>query len=309
MLKNVSKPLLVFLLSLFGFQYMEGQILLDEEPTRLYYNRTARVKNPKDWKNFRDVFHYDHFLLGKNRISGNISYNWQRVLIDDGRRIHTNYRHAIGIFTRIRFFEEFSFNTNFQIPLNSVANVRWISDFTYSVGRYNWRAKRFNFGYENYINNKYSDSWRTIGNKFLEGYYFVSYNLFSEKLDRAVTFDSSGSLRFTFFSRYAINYRDEFDITHGGILDGKPTFGAAFRYTFFRNIYVESAVYFYVSPAKKQPWDPDYSYGFGYFNWRSFRISLTYGNWAVNRFPWNSKYYPKYGFLDGNFRFIVNYIW
>ncbi|MFL5752299.1 MAG: hypothetical protein ACJ76F_02745, partial [Bacteroidia bacterium] len=61
--------------------------------------------------------------------------------------------------------------------------------------------------------------------------------------------------------------------------------------------------------TKKLPWDPDYSYGFGYFDWRNFRISLTYGNWAINRLPWNRNYYPHYGFWDGNFRIVGNWIW
>jgi hypothetical protein len=76
-------------------------------------------------------------------------------------------------------------------------------------------------------------------------------------------------------------------------------------------MYVESAVYYYPEEKlKKAPWDPDYSYGFGYFDWRSFRLSVTYGNWAVNRFPWNEQTdYPHYGFLDGNFRIIANWIW
>jgi hypothetical protein len=57
------------------------------------------------------------------------------------------------------------------------------------------------------------------------------------------------------------------------------------------------------------PWDPDYTYGFGYFDWRSFRLSLTYGNWAINRWPGRKKVFEEYGFLDGQFRVIANWIW
>jgi hypothetical protein len=73
---------------------------------------------------------------------------------------------------------------------------------------------------------------------------------------------------------------------------------------------VEGAVYYYFSPMFTQlPWDPDYSYGFGYFDWRSFRVSLTYGNWAINRFGGKNKLYPTYNFLDGQFKVMVNWIW
>lgn len=262
-------------------------------------------------KDMRDVFHYDKFLLGRNRISGNISYNTGRVLVDDGKEIHEEYRNAIGFFTRIRFLEEFSVNTTFFKDFNPRAATRWISDFNYSIGRYNWRSKKLNFGYENYINNKYTDDLKTLGHKFLEGYYFLSYNYsLPDKMLQRIKADNSTNLKFTGFARYAIKYRDENEITHGGLFSGKPTFGLAFRYTILWNLYVESAVYFYAKPSiHKQPWDPDYSYGFGYFDWRSFRCSVTYGNWAINRFPWNETAYPRYGFIDGNFRFVVNYIW
>lgn len=290
---------------------VSGQIVVDEPPRRLYYERTMRVKKFKDMKDMRDVFHYDNLLLGKNRISGNISYNTCRVMVDDGERVHNEYRSAIGIFTRIRFFEEFSYNSTFYKDFNPLAATRWISDYSYSIGRYNWRPKKFNYGYENYINNKYSDSYKTFSKKFMEGYYFVSYshNL-SDSLTKKIRLDSTTNVKLIYFTRYSIRYRDENEVVHGSLFNGKPTMGAAIRATLFLNIYIESAVYFYFNPAvQKQPWDPDFTYGFGYFDWRSFRCSVTYGNWAVNRFPWNKSAYPRYGFLDGNFKIAFNYIW
>jgi hypothetical protein len=288
-----------------------AQIVVDEAPRGLYYERTARVKKFKDMKDFRDVFHKDKFLLGRNRISGNISYNTGRVLIDDGREVHGEYRQALGFFTRIRFFEEFSFNATFYKDFNPKATARWTSDYSYSIGRYNWRPNRFNYGYENYINNKYKDDLATFGEKFLEGYYFISYSrMLSEKLTKRIRLDSTSSVRFTALSRYSINYRNEREEIHGGLFSGKPYFGLSIRHTVFWNIYIEGAVYYYVSAKYlQQPWDPDYSYGFGYFDWRSFRVSVTYGNWAINRFPWKKTAYPKYGFIDGNFKIAANYIW
>jgi len=300
----------VFILVLFKTNSALAQIVIEEEPKRLYYERTKRITNFWEMKDMRDVFHKDKYLLGKNRITGNISYNTGRVLIDDGHEIHKEYRSAIGFFTRIRFLEEFSFNTTFYKDFNYNAVAPWISDYTYSIGRYNWRPNKFNYGYENYVNNKYSDNLKTFSNKFLQGYFFVSYSHFlSEKLTNKIKLDSTTSLKFTYFVRYAINYLDENQVVHGSLFDGKPTYGGGLRYTVYRNIYIESALYFYINPEKKQPWDPDYSYGFGYFDWRSFRISLTYGNWVINRFPWNKTAYPSYGFVDGNFRIVGNYIW
>lgn len=304
----------IFVLIIFSalFQINSGvaQIIVNEEPKMLYYERThERIRNVRKMKNFRDVFHKDRYFLGKNRIIGNVSYNTGRILIDDGKLIYQETRQAMAFYTRIRFFEEFSFNTTFYKDYNPNALARWIADYTYSVGRYNWRAHKFNYGYENFINNKYSDSWKLFTQKFLEGYYFISYNHLPAKFNKFITIDSTSSFRFIYFTRYSISYRDENEITHGGVFSGKPTVGAALRYTIFMNIYAESAVYYYFLPEKQQPWDPDYSYGFGYFDWRSFRLSITYGNWAINRFPWNKMRYRNYGFPDGNFRVVANWIW
>lgn len=299
---------LIFLTVLTG--HLRSQIVINEEPKRLYYDfAVKRITKFKDMKNFRDVFHLNKYWMGKNRISGNFSYNTGRVLISDDHEIHDEYRQALGIYTRFRFLEEFSLNTTFYVDFNNSATARWISDYSYAIGRYNWRPNKFNFGYENYINNKYTDDLKTMGEKFLEGYYFLSYTSVFPKLDKTIRIDSTTNLKFIYFVRYAIKYRDEFEVTHGGIWSGKPSLGVASRFTIWRNLYVEGAVYYYTDPTTRQPWDPDYSYGFGYFDWRSFRISLTYGNWAINRFNPSDKKYPSYGFIDGQFRVVANWIW
>jgi hypothetical protein len=304
----VKTILSLALLASISFSDLRAQIVVDEAPRGLYYNRTARVKKFKDMKDFRDVFHYDKFLLGRNRIMGNVSYNFQRVLIDDGARLRNEYRSALGFFTRIRFFEEFSFNSTFYWDFNKRAAARWIADYNYSIGRYNWRPYKWNYGYENYINHKYTDNLEQFLQKASEGYFFVSYNAFiGQNAINKIKLDSTTSIKFTPFARWAFRYRDEREVVH---YEGKPTVGLSSRLTLFWNIYVEGAVYYYFDPTFRQlPWDPDYTYGFGYFDWRSFRLSLTYGNWAVNRFPWKKQVYENYGFLDGNFRVVANWIW
>ncbi|MGZ3919038.1 MAG: hypothetical protein ACXVNM_08900 [Bacteroidia bacterium] len=308
---NNKIKLLTCLLILVPFKYTIAQIVISEEPKRLYYDfAIKRVKKFKDMNNFRDVFHLNKFLMGKNRISGNISYNTGRVLISEGAEVKEEYRQALAFYTKIRFFEEFSINTTFFVDFNKRATARWISDYSYTIGRYNWRPNKFNYGYENYLNNKYSNDLSEVTKKFLEGYYFLSYshNL-PDRITKAISLDGTTNVKFVYFTRYAIKYRDEFNEVHGGFMDGKSTSGIAVRYTFYKNIYIESALYYYAEPFKRQPWDPDYTYGFGYFDWRSFRISITYGNWAINRFDASKKPYSQYGFIDGQFRFIFNWIW
>lgn len=300
----------IFAVCCLHLNHLFAQIEINEEPKRLYYDRTQRVHGFWNMHDMRDVTHKDKFLMGKNRITGNFSYNMQRIVLDDGHELHNEIRSALGFYSRIRFFEEFSINTSFYKDFNPKADARWVADYTYAIGRYNWKPNKFNYGYENYLNNKYTDNSNTFLEKFLEGYYFVSYsnNLFKKANDK-LKVDSTSLIKFTYFARYAFRYQDANNVIHSAASDGKPTVGAGFRYTVFWNIYVETAAYFYPIKGQKQPWDPDYSYGFGYFDWRSFRVSLTYGNWAVNRFPWNETFYKRYGFFDGNFRLVANFIW
>jgi hypothetical protein len=288
---------------------LSSQIIQDEAPRDRYYMRKARVTNFWEMKDFRDVFYVDKYLLGRQRISGNISYNFQRVLLGESPKLDYEYRSALSIFTRIRLYEEISFNTTFYVDFNKRAAARWISDYAYSLGRYNWRPFKLNFGYENYQNNKYTDNLDQWAEKAMEGYLFLSYGLaLPDKLFRYVKIDSTSAFRVTPFVRFAARYRDEVEKVH---YEGKPTAGVSARLTLFWNIYVEAATYYYFTDIgyRQLPWDPDYSYGFGYFDYRAFRLSLTYGNWAVNRFPGKKNYFQHYGFLDGNFRLVLNWQW
>lgn len=303
--------------------------LLNEMPRGIYYERTARVRKFKDMKDFRDVFHYDKLLLGDDIISGNISYNTGRVILNDEEGKRYVYRHAMGFYTRIRVVEEFFVNTTFFKDFNKEAAPHFMSDYTYSVGRYNWRPRTWSYGYENYQPNKYTDSSKERLEKFLQGNFFVSYGLVLPKLSEIkfkrnksdtteVTLDSIAILKklskikLSWFARYAYKYRDREEQLRGGsnLWGGKPMAGVSARYTFWRNFYIEGATNFYLIPVQKQDWDPDFTYGFGYFDYRSFRMSFMYGSYAVNRFPWNGKKaYEDFGFLDGTFRVVANYMW
>jgi hypothetical protein len=293
---------------LFNLQ-LNSQIIQDNAPQDRYYMRKARVKNFWDMKDFRDVFYVDKYYLGRNRFSGNFAYNYQRVILSDYPKLQSEHRSALSFFFRWRLYEEISFNTNFFYDFNKKAAARWISDYTYSIGRYNWRPYKLNFGYENYQNNKYTDDFPTFIQKMSEGYFFLSYGYaLPDRMQRWIRIDSTSNFRFTPFVRWAFRYRDERETVH---YEGKPAAGASARLTLFWNIYVEGAVYYYFNDIgfRQLPWDPDYSYGFGYFDWRSFRLSLTYGNWAVNRWPGKKTSFPNYGLLDGNFRLILNWVW
>ena len=50
--------------------------------------------------------------------------------------------------------------------------------------------------------------------------------------------------------------------------------------------------------GKQQPWDPDFTYAFGYFDWRPGTVSLQYSNYSGNRLPGRTRA-PGQGGLRG----------
>lgn len=309
-MKVSVKIFLVFMI-LIQFKCTEAQIFIEKGVRPIYSTRVMRIKSFKDMENFGDVFNTRKALMGKDIFSGNISYYWGRVVLKQDEPRQIEWRSALGFYTRIHIVEEFSLNTTFFLDFNKKAVAPWTSDFNYSLGRFNWRSKTFSYGYKNYENNKYGDNIEKLGRKFLLGTYFLSYMYdLPDKVVKNIRLDHTTNIKLDFSTNYTIRYRDAQDqILGDGLFGGKTWFSLAARYTIFKNIYVESAVNYYANPDKKQPWDADYVYGFGYFNYHAFRVSATYGNWVINRFPWNKQAYPEYGFWDGEFRIFVNYAW
>jgi hypothetical protein len=41
---------------------------------------------------------------------------------------------------------------------------------------------------------------------------------------------------------------------------------------------------YYPKKEQQQPWNPDFTYGFGYFDWHPGQLSIQYNNYSGNRF-------------------------
>jgi len=218
----------------------------------------------------------------------------------------TRFRGALVSTLNVHLYKElvlsgtffYNINTKNQPPLPI-----WVSDMFYSVKWTNWRPYTFSFGYENYADNRYNEPARKWGEKFLQGYAFVSFNanLPAKWIDK-IRLDESTNFVFVPTIRYFPSYRNPAD----DILYHRLMTSVAARYTIWKRIYVEAGAFYYPMKDTRMPWDPDFTYGFGYFDFRPWRLSVTYGNWIANRYSFN-KEIPKYNFLDGNFNILFNY--
>jgi len=264
-----------------------------------------------------DLLNTRKLLMGRNIIGGDLGHSMGRLVYVDQNDFQEKkiLRSATMLNLRVKPWRELQFTGSFFAyhTKDIATNVPWIADYFYALKWSNWRPKTFSYGYENWMDNRFDDP-DGFGDKFLQGYWFVSWNHdLPENLTRRIRLDATSRVNVSYHARYFFQYRDEFNRIYGVGLDGwgKAMLGANVRWTIVKRIYVEAAAYYYPEQEVTQVmWDPDFTYGFGYFDWRPFRFSLTYGNWVMNRFPWNiQEVRPEYGILDGDLRFSFSWNW
>lgn len=261
--------------------------------------------NSQEYDNLGQMLRVHNFIMGKSIIKGEVGLSTSRLtyqpkdaeLIDYTRLVST-----LGL--DINPIEHFHIKT--QLFFDLIQNDEtppWLSNMYYQIGWYNWNNKTVSFGYENYGPNRFSKGtdW---GTNFMRGIFFTSYNL-DLLADRSyLKFDDSSQIRITPVVRYSLEYPDEFGVDKGG--SNKFVLGSSVRWSIAKKFYIEGAAYYYPDETTQLAWDPDFTYGFGYFNWQAFRMNISYGNWIANRFP-GKEMEMEHGFLNGELK--VMFTW
>jgi len=266
-------------------------------------------------ENMGDIFGSRKAWLGRDYFKGDVGYAFQRVALNNPMDPDEVYaRHAVRASLNMNFWKHLHFRNTFYFDIHTPETAPfWIANYFYQIGWYNWKNKTFSFGYENYMPN----NWNSMGQEFVtnlrRGFFFLSYTYaFQAPEDttkrrwRGLFHDATSRLAFTPSARVHLEYQDE-NNDLGGYF--KPILALNLRYTIWRNLYIEGALYAYPIQHTILPWDPDYTYGFGIFNWRAFKLNASYGNWIANRFPWNPKELNRYNFLNGEFMVNFTYSW
>ncbi len=256
-----------------------------------------------------DVFNSDCCWLGKYKISGSLGTYFSKITYksNDNTKFIDYNRYGVNYNMNIAFYKDFQVRFSLFGDLNQdETKPKWLSNLYYSIGNFNWRNHTFSYGYENYQPNRFDGTFDFLDN-MKRGFFFVSFNHYAlgEYFTKA-KLDETTQLYTSPFIRYQYEYTDRYGQKVLG--NHKFVLGASTRYVIWNNFYIEGAVYFYPDKKSKMPWDPDFTYGFGYFNWRSFKFNFSYGNWIANRFPWNKKE-MKNDFSNGEFKAVFSYIW
>jgi hypothetical protein len=158
----------------------------------------------------------------------------------------------------------------------------WNGDFVYAFGYDNWRPNTVSLTYANYGNNRFSPRAGESATNLLRGVVSLGYKVnLPDVLAEPLLIDRSQKIGCRGDYRYAARY----ERVSGNDGHHKQWVSVGCRYPVWHRVYVDFTVHKYVH-GEQRPWDPDFTYGFGWFDWRPGRFSLQYSNYSGNRFPW-----------------------
>lgn len=163
----------------------------------------------------------------------------------------------------------------------------WNPDFSYVFGYDDWRPYTFSFTYANYGGNRLNPN-RALGEhrtRFEQGGFTVAWKFIIPKSIRNWfvvhrTGGLGGSVGVTVVPRF-------FDLASGETLKWKHSIKLNLKYTIYKWWYINFTLAWYPDASQQQPWDPDFTWGFGYFDWHPGKVTVQYNNYSGNRFPWN----------------------
>lgn len=175
----------------------------------------------------------------------------------------------------------------------------WNPDFSYVFGYDDWRPYTFSLVYSNYGGNRINPD-RERGaevTEFDEGTITLAWKF---PLPRAISepflLDKNGGIGCLVAYNVSPKY---FDLDTSVNRRWKQAASIGCKYAIKGNWYLNWSAFFYPKSYQKQPWDPDYTYGFGYFNWKPGTFSLQYNNYSGNAFPFRKNREGAGSFLDG----------
>jgi len=254
------------------------------------------------YDNFGAMWGIRNSIVGTSKIRGDVGYAFSVISYKPKEDTLYNFpRNSINLNFDFNLYKHLHVRTSFYIDMNtSPIKPPFLSDLYYQIGWYDWHNKSFSFGYENYQPHslfKKGDRKTDWAENFKRGMIFTSFNYDLLKRSSSLKYDNTSQIRIVPGIRYFYEYTDKYGVETAG--HNKIVLTTAARWTIVKNIYVEGAVYYYPNKDSKLPWDADYTYGFGLFDWRAFKMNFSYGNWIANRFPWNDKDIPSHNFLNG----------
>lgn len=162
----------------------------------------------------------------------------------------------------------------------------WHPDFSYAFGYEDFRPGTWSFSYANYTGTRFRPD-RALGEhrfNFPEGLWSADRRFaLPAPLEPALLVGDGDAANCDAGAHYMPRY---VDLASGEGRRGKTSLSLGCRYTRPGGWYAELTLYGWPQGAQEQPWDPDYTYGFGWEGWLDpGRLAIRYNNHSGNRFP------------------------
>lgn len=174
----------------------------------------------------------------------------------------------------------------------------WNPDYTYVFGYSDWRPYTLSLVYSNYGGNRFNPSGEEKTTNFKQGTWSLGWKFpITSPFKDWITFTPDGAIGCQLDFNYTPEY---FDLASISYKDAHQTLSLGCKYSIYGNWYVNATAFYYFDKTQQQPWNPDYTYGFGYFDWRPGTITLQYNNYSGNRWRSSERGEDTGRFKDGS---------
>jgi hypothetical protein len=179
-------------------------------------------------------------------------------------------------------FHRFGASITFSRYIVPRLQAPWDPDFVYSIGYDGTWPHGFAIGYANYDANRLSPAAGQPATRVERGV-----------MTAAVVPPLPQWLRHPARAIDIIHPRVTYDLVpsyydnRSGLYEsGKHRVGAGVHVRALGGLFVSAVAHVYPDPSRQQPWDPDYTYVFGYTRGWPENLTIQYANYSGTRYPW-----------------------
>jgi hypothetical protein len=167
--------------------------------------------------------------------------------------------------------------------LRSERQRPWNPDFTYAFGYEDWRPGTWSFTYANYSGNRFSPDEGESRFNFSRGQWSVGHKFaLPEAIEPIFLVGDGDQVGCAANANLTPRYTD---LRLRGLQSNKTSLSLGCRYSRPEGWFVQFTGFAWPDRDRQQPWDPDYTYSLGWFDWRPGSWSVYYSNYSGNRWP------------------------
>ncbi len=268
---------------------------------------------------FDDLLVKRHDSEWRNLVDGlsvGVSFNYPlnndfiAAAVDDDRRVErTTSSPTLNLDLRYRPLGAWFVGGTIYHYLDSGEQQSWNPDFSYSFGYDDWRPYTLSLVYANYGGNRFNPD-RNEGERvtrFAQGTWSLGWKFpVPRPLAEPMLVDRTAEIDCQTAANLTPSYYDDASDDNR---NWKRTLSLACNYPILAGLSLRWRAFYYTDGDTQQPWDPDFTYGFGYAPAWARGFSVQYDNYSGNRFPWRDRAENTGRFVDGTLSLGWSWQW